>query len=106
MYKSWNKRISFTFNNQEGVRNIYDWLIVLHAFLCHLIGIYCASWFVIDVLSNDESVAEGMVFLKMMMFVLIYVCVTLLSILITGFPAVADWLESKQKEKSCKIKLL
>lgn len=106
MCKSWNNRVSFTFNNQEGVRNIYDWVVILHAFLAHLIGIYCASWLVVDVMSSDEPVAEGIVFFKMTMFVSIYVCVVLLSIMITGLPAVASWAESNQKEKSCKIKLL
>lgn len=106
MYRSWNNRVSFTFNNQEGVRNMYDWVIVFHAFLCHLIACYAALWFVCDVLANDAPIAEGMIFLKMMMFVLIYVCVVLLSMLLTGFPAVANWIESKQKLKSCKIKLL
>lgn len=106
MYKNLNKRVSFTFNNQSGMQYYLDWVIVIHAFLCHLIAMYGASWFVISVLHNDELIGEGMVFLKMMMFLLIYVVCIFALILITGFPAVAEWIESKEKERECKIRLL
>lgn len=107
MSRSWNKRVSFTFNNQTNMYFNMDWLIVLHMFLCHLIATYGGLWFVVSVLSSDEDahVAEGMVFLKILMFLLIYWCCIFLAMMLTGFPAVADWVESKEKRKRCKVRL-
>lgn len=105
MYRKWNKRVSFTFNNQCNMQFNMDWLIVLHMFLCHLIATYGGLWFVINVLDNDEPIAEGMVLIKILMFLLIYVCCIFLAMLLTGFPAVADYIESKEKGKRCKVRL-
>lgn len=106
MYRSWNKRISFTFNNQSNMQFNMDWLIVLHMFLCHLASVYLGLWFVINVLDNDDPITEGMVFFKILMFFLIYMLYILIAMLVTGFPAVADYIESKEKGKRCKVRLL
>lgn len=105
MYRRYNKRVSFTFNNQDNMQFNMDWLIVLHMFLCHLVATYGGLWFVINVMGSEASIHEGMVFLKILMFLLIYVCCIFLAMLLTGFPAVADWIESKEKGKRCKVRL-
>lgn len=99
----WNKRVSLTLNNQDAARHPLDWVITGHIFLCHLIGCYIGIWFVTDVLANDGHVAEGIVFMKILLFIVIYICATMIAMVLTGFPAVADWV--KKKERPCKIKL-
>lgn len=82
-----------------------DWLIVLHMFLCHLVAAYGGLRFVINMLDNDEPIAEGMVFIKILMFFLIYVLCIFIAMLVTGFRAVANYIESKEKGKRCKVRL-
>lgn len=104
--RTWNKRVSLTLNNRDSMSDKYAFMLVTIFFIIHLVSIYASTKFVWNVLSNDNPIAEGMVIIKILMWLMIYVMCILLGMLVTGFPAIADWADKKSNSRQWKIRLI
>lgn len=104
--KTYNKRVSLTLYNQSEFSDKYAFMVACIFFIIHLASIYASTEFVWNVLSNDNPIAEGMVIIKILMWIMIYVVVLMLGMLVTGFPAIADWAYKKSSNRQWKIRLI